>query len=158
MGYTVNLSGDHPQNMMATNLAMTAYLLTGERKYRDWILEYVDAWVERARKNGGNFPTNIGLDGSIGGEWDGKWWGGVYGWNFRPKSEDGSDNPAQNMVMRGVQIGFGVALMLTNDQKYVDTMREADRQHPCPSKDYRRQAQDSSQVRRQRLVRLLGQT
>ena len=123
MGYTVNLSGDHPQNMMATNLAMTAYLLTGERKYRDWILEYVDAWVERARKNGGNFPTNIGLDGSIGGEWDGKWWGGVYGWNFRPKSEDGSDNPAQNMVMRGVQIGFGVALMLTNDQKYVDTMR-----------------------------------
>ena len=123
MGYTVNLSGDHPQNMMATNLAMTAYLLTGERKYRDWILEYTDAWVERARRNGGTFPTNIGLDGSIGGEWDGKWWGGVYGWNFRPKSEDGSDNPAQNMVMRGVQIGFGIALMLTADQKYVDTMR-----------------------------------
>ena len=124
LGYTVNLSGDHPQNMMATNLAMTAYLLTGEHKYRDWILEYVDAWVERARKNGGNFPTNIGLDGSIGGEWGGKWWGGVYGWDFRPKSEDGSDNPQQNMVMRGVQVGFGIALMLSSDQKYVDTLRK----------------------------------
>ena len=123
MGYTVNLSGDHPQNLMATNLAMTAYLLTGEAKYRDWILEYADAWVERAERNGGNVPTNIGLDGTIGGEWDGKWWGGVYGWNFRPKSEDGSDNPSQNMVMRGLQIGFGIALMLTGDQKYPGTMR-----------------------------------
>src|SRR5690606_24391953 len=27
-------------------------------------------------------PTNIGLDGSIGGETDGKWYGGVYGWGF----------------------------------------------------------------------------
>jgi hypothetical protein len=124
MGYTVNLSGDHPQNLMATNLAMTAYLLTGEAKYRDWILEYADAWVERAKQNGGNIPTNIGLDGTIGGERDGKWWGGVYGWDFRPKSEDGSDNPAQNMVMRGVQIGFGIALMLTADYKYPDTMRK----------------------------------
>jgi len=123
MGYTVNLSGDHPQNLMATNLAMTAYLLTGEDKYRDWIIEYADAWVERAKQNGGIFPTNIGLDGSIGGEWDGKWWSGVYGWDFRPKSEDGSDNPSQNMVMRGLKIGFGIAHMLTQDQKYIDSLR-----------------------------------
>ena len=80
----VDLSGDHPLNLMATNLAMTAYMLTHEEKYRSWILEYVDAWKERARENGGNIPTNIGLDGSIGGQWDGKWYGGVYGWNFRP--------------------------------------------------------------------------
>lgn len=123
MGYTVNLSGDHPQNMLATNLAMTAYLLTGEEKYRNWILEYVDAWVDRAARNGGNLPSNIGLDGSIGGEWDGKWWGGVYGWNFRPKSADGSDNPGNNYVMRGARVGFGIAFMLTGDRKYVDTLR-----------------------------------
>ena len=123
MGYTVNLSGDHPQNMLATNLAMTAYMLTGEEKYRDWILEYVDAWVDRAARNGGNLPSNIGLDGSIGGEWDGKWWGGVYGWNFRPKSADGSDNPGNNYVMRGARVGFGIAFMLTGDRKYVDTLR-----------------------------------
>ncbi len=123
MGYTVNLSGDHPQNMLTTNLAMTAYMLTGERKYRDWILEYVGAWAKRAASNGGNLPSNIGLDGSIGGEWDGKWWGGVYGWNFRPQSEDGSDNAGNNYVMRGARVGFGIAFLLTGDHQYVDTLR-----------------------------------
>ena len=124
MGYTVNLSGDHPQNMLATNLAMTAYLLTGETKYRDWILDYVGAWVERAARNGGNLPSNIGLDGSIGGEWSGKWWGGVYGWNFRPKSEDGSENAGNNYVMRGARVGFGIAFLLTGDYQYLDTLRK----------------------------------
>ena len=123
MGYTVNLSGDHPQNLLTTNLAMTAYMLTGEKKYRDWILEYTDAWIDRAARNGGNLPSNIGLDGSMGGEWDGKWWGGVYGWNFRPKSEDGSDNPGNNYVMRGARVGFGIAYLLTGDHKYVNTLR-----------------------------------
>ena len=124
MGYAVNLSGDHPQNMLTTNLAMTAYLLTGEKKYRDWILEYVGAWVERAARNGGNLPSNIGLDGSIGGTWDGKWWGGVYGWNFRPKSEDGSENAGNNYVMRGARVGFGIAFLLTGDHQFVDTLRK----------------------------------
>ncbi len=124
MGYTVNLSGDHPQNMLTTNLAMTAYMLTGEEKYRDWILEYVNAWVERAERNSGNLPSNIGLDGSIGGTWDGKWWGGVYGWNFRPKSEDGSENAGNNYVLRGARVGFGIAFLLTGDHKYIDTLRK----------------------------------
>ena len=124
MGYTVSLRGDHPQNLLTTNLAMTAYMLTGEKKYRDWILEYVDAWVERAASNGGNLPSNIGLDGSIGGEWDGKWWGGVYGWNFRPKSEDGKENPGNNYVMRGARVGFGIAFLLTGDHKYIDALRK----------------------------------
>lgn len=125
MGYTVSLRGDHPQNLITTNLAMTAYMLTGEQKYRDWILEYVDAWAERAAKNGGNLPSNIGLDGSIGGEWDGKWWGGVYGWNFRPLTPDGSaENPGNNYVMRGARIGFGIAFLLTGDQKYMYPLRK----------------------------------
>ncbi len=124
MGYTVNLSGDHPQNMLATNLAMTAYMLTGEKKYRDWILEYIDGWAERAARNGGNLPSNIGLDGSIGGTWDGKWWGGVYGWNFRPNSEDGSENPGNNYVMRGARVGFGIAFLLTGEHQYIDTLRK----------------------------------
>ena len=117
MGYTVNLSGDHPQNMLTTNLALTAYLLTGDQKYRNWILEYVDAWVERAARNGGNLPSNIGLDGSIGGEWGGKWWGGVYGWDFRP------DEAGYNYIMRGARVGFGIAFLLTGDHKYIDALR-----------------------------------
>ena len=128
-GYMVDLSGDHPLNLMATHLAMTAYMLTHEEKYRSWILEYVDAWKERARENGGNIPTNIGLDGSIGGQWDGKWYGGVYGWNFRPRYDEftpdreGEPYPGSNMFIRGSRIGFGIALLLTGNPEYPAVLR-----------------------------------
>src|SRR5262249_16660208 len=39
--------GDHFLNLVATTLPLGAYLATGEEKYRAWILEYVDAWLER---------------------------------------------------------------------------------------------------------------
>ena len=128
-GYLVDLSGDHPMNLMATNLAMTAYMLTHEAKYRDWILEYVDAWKERIEANDGNIPTNIGLDGSIGGQWGGKWYGGVYGWNFRPRFDEftphlqGQPYPGSNMFIRGPRIAFGIALLLTGNPAYPAILR-----------------------------------
>ena len=57
-------------------------MLTGEEKYSDWVIEYVDAWKERTAATGGNIPTNVGLDGKPGGEYNGQWWKGTYGWNF----------------------------------------------------------------------------
>ena len=128
-GYLVDLSGDHPLNLMSTNLALTAYMLTHEAKYRRWILEYVDAWKERIRANDGNIPTNIGLDGSIGGQWEGKWYGGVYGWNFRPRYDEftpdleGQPYPGSNMFIRGSRIGFGIALLLTGNPEYPAILR-----------------------------------
>ena len=71
-----DIVGDNPLNMGATTLAFNAYALTGEQRFRDWLVGYIDAWVERTEANGGIIPTNIGLDGSIGGECDGKWYGG----------------------------------------------------------------------------------
>lgn len=112
--------GDHPMNMGATTLALSAYALTGETRYRDWILEYVDAWVERTESNGGLIPTNIGLDGSIGGETEGKWYGGVYGWGFSvydPATDTIVHRPSfQNRA----QYGFGNAILLTGDRRYAD--------------------------------------
>ena len=68
-------------------------MLTHDRTLQDdWILEYVDAWRQRMLDNGGIIPTNIGLDGKIGGACGGKWYGGVYGWGFTvidPASRDG---------------------------------------------------------------------
>ncbi len=128
-GYLVDLSGDHPLNLMATNLALTAYMLTHEAKYRRWILEYVDAWKERIRANDGNIPTNIGLDGTIGGKWEGKWYGGVYGWNFRPRYDEftpdlqGQPYPGSNMFIRGSRIGFGIAFLLTGNPEYPAILR-----------------------------------
>ncbi|HEX5788777.1 MAG TPA: hypothetical protein VFY03_11390 [Woeseiaceae bacterium] len=112
-----NIRGDHPLNLAATTLALNAYMLTGDEKYRRWLLEYAEAWRERVIENGGNIPTNIGLDGTVGGEWGGKWYGGVFGWNFWPQSN------SRNYVLRGPRIGFGNAFLLTGDMRFVEPLR-----------------------------------
>jgi len=112
-----NIRGDHPLNLLATTLATQAYLLTHEAKYRHWVLEYVDAWRDRAEKNGGNFPSNIGLDGTIGGEWGGKWYGGIFGWNS-------PDDGLRNYILRGIPGAFGQAAMLSRNMEYIDPVRK----------------------------------
>jgi len=117
-----DIVGDHPQNLSATSLATTAYLLTGEEKYRRWVLDYVDAWVQRMADNGGIIPTNIGLDGTIGGACDGKWYGGVYGWGFSvvvPQTGEIAHRNTHHLAL----VGLGHALLLSGDQKYADAWR-----------------------------------
>lgn len=111
-----NILGDHPLNLASTNLAFHAYLVTHEDKYRNWVLEYVDAWKARIEANGGNIPSNIGRDGTIGGEWGGKWYGGVFGWNS-------PDEGVRNYVLRGPPEGFGNALLLTGNHAYTQVLR-----------------------------------
>lgn len=115
--------GDHPLNLIATNLHLNAYMLAHEAKYKDWLLEYVDAWMERVKANGGNIPTNIGLDGTIGGEFGGKWYEGTYGWNFSPWSPEFKRTAHRNMFDKGMWPGFSNALLITGDQRYVDVLR-----------------------------------
>ena len=74
--------GDTPTNLSITSLITNAFLLTGEEKYRAWVVEYTDAWVERAKQNDGLLPDNVGLSGQVGEYLDGKWYGGRYGWTF----------------------------------------------------------------------------
>lgn len=112
-----NIKGDHPLNLCTAALGFNAYLLSREQRFRDWTLEYLDAWQERILDNGGNIPTNIGLDGTIGGEWDGKWYGGVFGWDFDPESG------SRNYFIRGPRIGFGVGLLLTGNRGYMEPLR-----------------------------------
>ena len=115
--------GDHPLNLGATTLAFDAYALTGESKYRDWLLEYVDAWVERTEANDGLVPTNIGLDGTIGGACDGKWYGGVYGWGFSVVVPQTGEVAHRSSFRDRCHYGFANALLLTGDQRYVDLWR-----------------------------------
>jgi hypothetical protein len=112
-----NVRGDHPLNMGACSLGFNAFALTGEKKYRDWVLEYAGAWRDRILANGGNIPTNIGLDGKIGGEWGGKWYGGTFGWNFDPAVS------GRNYYMRGTRTGMGEAFLLTGDATYLEPLR-----------------------------------
>lgn len=119
-----DIVGDHPLNLSATSPALHAYMLTGKEKYKAWLLEYVDAWVERARANDDILPTNIGLDGTIGGAADGKWYGGVYGWSFTvdvPQEPGVVDH--RNMVQVGLR-GFGNAHLVTGDDRYLDVWRK----------------------------------
>lgn len=114
-----DIVGDHPSNLAATTLALNAYMLTGEPKYKEWLLEYVDAWVERTEVNGGIIPSNIGLDGTIGGACDGKWYGGCYGWGFTTTVPQTGAIAHRNTIYRGIA-GFVNALLVTGEQRYID--------------------------------------
>lgn len=118
-----DVAGDHPLNLLSTTLALNAYLATGEKKYRDWLLEYVDAWRERMLANGNIIPSNVGLDGKLGGETGGKWYGGTYGWGFTVKVPQTGEFTNRNRVPWSF-IGFMNAYLLTRDDKYVEAWRK----------------------------------
>jgi hypothetical protein len=118
-----DIVGDHPQNLSATTLALNAFMLTGDGKYRAWLLEYVDAWRRRMLDNGGVIPSNIGLDGTIGGSASGKWYGGVYGWGFSVIDAASGKLSHRSRVHLGL-IGFGNAYFLTGDDRYLDPWRK----------------------------------
>ena len=113
--------GDHFLNLAATTLATNAYLLAGEPKYKTWLLEYMDAWLDRMARNGGIAPSFVDLDGSIGGP-KGKWWGNAYGWGFSPVNPVTGRREDRNRIQWAI-VGFQNALLVSGDQKYVDAWR-----------------------------------
>ncbi|MEM3046667.1 MAG: hypothetical protein QW057_06230, partial [Candidatus Bathyarchaeia archaeon] len=106
--------GDVAANLSATSLVTNAYLYTGDEKYRRWVLEYVEAWMDRVRANNGIIPDNVGLSGRIGEYMDGKWWGGGYGWRVW----HGFLN-----IGSAVLIAAFNALVLTGDTRYLELAR-----------------------------------
>jgi hypothetical protein len=118
-----DIVGDHPLNLMSTTLALNAYTLAHEPKYRTWLLEYVEAWRERMIANGNIIPTNIGLDGKIGSACGGKWYGGTYGWGFSVKVPQTGAIAHRNLESRGF-LGFLNAYLLTGDDRYLDVWRK----------------------------------
>lgn len=119
----VDSTGDNPLNLAAATLALNAYALTGETKYRDWITDYVGAWKRRADACGGNIPSNVGLDGTPGGEYKGQWWKGTYGWNFTIFDGEIEKIAHRNNIEAGSWPGFSAALLATGDQSYIGVLR-----------------------------------
>ncbi|WP_410675279.1 hypothetical protein [Amycolatopsis sp. cmx-4-68] len=74
--------GDTAVNLAASGLVFNAWLLSGDRRYRDWLAGYVGAWRERAAANNGVLPDNVAPDGTVGGLLEGRWYGGHYGWSW----------------------------------------------------------------------------
>lgn len=118
-----DIVGDHPQNLRATTLGFLAFAATHDEKYKRWLLEYVDAWRERAAANNDVMPSNIGLDGKIGGATNGKWYGGTYGWAFTVTVPPTMKPQNRNTTAAGF-FGFMNAFMLTGDEAYLDVWRK----------------------------------
>ncbi len=108
------MRSDVPLNLTATSLVLNAYMYSGDAKYKRWIEEYVAAWIERTRANGGIVPDNVGPSGKIGEHLDGKWWGGYYGWRW----PHGLFNQVE-----GTLIGGTNAYLASGDPKYLELPR-----------------------------------
>jgi len=108
------LQCDTPNSLAATALVTNAYLYSGDDKYKQWVLDYTEAWMERTEKNGGICPDNVDANGVIGGGREGVWWGGQYGWNHYQ---------GYNIMYHGINIAVECAQMLTGDSGYLDFLR-----------------------------------
>ena len=108
------LDCDTPNNLASTALITHAYLNTGDEKYKKWVLDYVDAWMERTKKNGGILPDNIGPNGIIGEHREGQWWGSLYGWNHYQ---------GFNIMYHGLVVAAECAQLLSGDSGYMDFIR-----------------------------------
>ena len=105
---------DVPVNLGSTGLITNAYLYTGEEKYKTWVLDYVDSWMERIELNDGMLPDNIGLNGQIGAYRNGQWWGGLYGWYGRY---------GVMMMFASLSVASECAYLLSGDKKYLNLLR-----------------------------------
>ena len=74
--------GDSVPNLAVTSLVTNAFILSGEEKYRDWVVEYTGAWLQRARDNDWLIPDSVGHSGQVGEYVGGKWYGGRTGWTM----------------------------------------------------------------------------
>jgi hypothetical protein len=107
--------GDAVVNLTATSLATTAYLLTGAAKFRRWVLDYVDGWIERSKAFEGVIPDNVGLGGEVGEYFGGRWYGANYGWTWPF---------GYFSVALAVTVASQNAFLLTRDQQYLDFARQ----------------------------------
>ena len=110
----VVMSGDVPMNLAITGLFSHAFILTSEEKYRRWVLDYLGAWMQRTRENGGIIPDNIGLSGRIGEKRGGQWWGGFFGWTGRYSVW---------MIFHALITATESAYLLSGDHCYLDFLR-----------------------------------
>ena len=101
---------------MMTSLVTNAYLYTGDERYKRWVLDYVDAWMERLRENGGIMPDNTGPSGKIGEQRQGQWWGGLSGWNS-------SVSGGTDRLFNSCTVAAECALLLSGDPKYLELIR-----------------------------------
>lgn len=106
--------GDVVANLSISGLVLNAYVLTGDDRYARWIERYVSGWRARAQANEGIIPDNVGLDGVVGSQLDGRTYGGHYGWTW----PHGIYSLGQ-----AAAVGSIAAAIVTGDVSYLDLAR-----------------------------------
>lgn len=106
--------GDVVGNLSVSGLVLNAYILTADERYAQWIVRYVSAWRERAELNGGLVPDNVGLDGVVGSQLDGRWYGGHYGWSWPHGIYS---------VGQATAVGAMAAAIVSGDDSFLDLPR-----------------------------------
>ena len=70
--------------------------------------------MERIEENDGIIPDNVGLNGRIGENRGGEWWGGFYGW---------AGTFSVHMMGSAMMIASECAQLVTGDARYLDLIR-----------------------------------
>ena len=107
--------GDVAGNLSVAGLVLNAYLAGGEPRFREWLRDYVGAWQERAKANDGIVPDNVGLDGVVGSQLDGRWYGGHYGWTWPH---------GLYSLGQATTVGALAAALATGDDSYLELARD----------------------------------
>jgi hypothetical protein len=107
--------GDAVGNLSIGGLVLNAFLASGETGYADWLATYVRAWQKRAEENDGPVPDNVGVDGVVGSQLDGRWYGGHYGWTWPH---------GMYSVGQAVLVGAIAAALANADDSYLDLPRQ----------------------------------
>ena len=72
--------GDTATNLHVCTMMQNAFIMSGNEKFKQWLLNYVTGWMERAEQQPHHLlPDNVSLTGVVGGEIGGKWYGSSYG-------------------------------------------------------------------------------
>jgi hypothetical protein len=106
--------GDVAANLSISGLVLNAYALTGDERYAKWIEKYVSGWRARAEANDGILPDNVGLDGVVGSQLDGRTYGGHYGWTWPHGIYS---------VGQATAVGTMAAAIVSGDLSYLDLVR-----------------------------------
>ena len=108
------LKADAAYSLGATALMTNAYLYTHDEKYKRWVLDYTEAWMDRIKQNEGIIPDNVGPTGKVGETRGGQWWGGLGGWNHYNGFK---------ATFNAMTVAAECALLLTGDFGYLDLLR-----------------------------------
>ena len=95
-----DIVGDHPLNLRVDHARLNAYMLDARGEVQRLAAASMSTpGSSGPAANNDIMPSNVGLDGKIGGP-DGKWYGGVYGWGFSPVVPQTGDREDRNRVPR----------------------------------------------------------